>query len=134
MADPRLTPIADRMGPKDFRSDLMKAKAKTLNGEKVNACPFGCTVAQLDENGYCHHLVGFTNDGKTYEPMRKVGDRRVVQVTTKEVREEIDPEDGTPVKIMEPVPELVQNGDVLVPITVSSRVYRERKIVSKKTA
>lgn len=32
-----------------------------------NHCPFGCCLADLDEHGYCRHLVGFTNDGKTYE-------------------------------------------------------------------
>jgi hypothetical protein len=34
-----------------------------------NYCPFGCCLADMDENGACRHLVGFTNDGKTYEPL-----------------------------------------------------------------
>lgn len=34
-------------------------------------CPFGCKVPDCwnGERGYCVHLVGFTNDGKTYEPI-----------------------------------------------------------------
>ena len=131
MADPRVIPLADRAMRKDNLSDLMRAKSRTTNGEKVNACPFGCTFTQLDENGYCHHLIGFTNDGVNYEPMKKVAGRRVVQVATKEVGEEIDPEDGTAVKILQPVLEKIQAWDKLVQITVSSRVYREKKLVPK---
>jgi hypothetical protein len=28
-----------------------------------NHCPFGCTGTDLDENGYCHHLVGYAVPG-----------------------------------------------------------------------
>ncbi len=34
-----------------------------------NHCPYGCGQEDLDENGACRHLVGFTNDGKTFEPL-----------------------------------------------------------------
>lgn len=34
-----------------------------------NHCPFGCTEADLDSHGYCDHLIGFTNDGITFEPL-----------------------------------------------------------------
>ena len=39
-----------------------------------NKCPFGCTLEDLDDHGYCKHLVGFTNDkpgiAKDYEPLK----------------------------------------------------------------
>jgi hypothetical protein len=37
--------------------------------QKESHCPFGCGVPELNETGYCRHLVGFTNDGKTLEPV-----------------------------------------------------------------
>lgn len=54
-----------------------------------NHCPYGCSQADLDENGACKHLVGFSNDGKTYEPLI-VGKRglRVVDANR------FDPETG----------------------------------------
>ena len=50
---------------RDPRSEFEKAVEKA-DGEVrlVLACPFGCGEAdgpQLDEFGYCDHLVGFTN-------------------------------------------------------------------------
>lgn len=38
-------------------------------GQKENHCPFGCSLEELEENGYCRHLVGFTNDKKVFEPL-----------------------------------------------------------------
>lgn len=47
---------------------LMAAKAAS-KGDVVNFCPYGCEDHQLDENGYCGHLIGFVNAGqKYYEP------------------------------------------------------------------
>jgi hypothetical protein len=88
-------------------SRLMLAKGRTGTGEKVNFCPFGCATDELDEHGYCKHLVGFTADGKTLEPMAadERGRRRV---------------DGGR---REPV----LKGDVLERITTCSRVYRDEK-------
>jgi hypothetical protein len=34
-----------------------------------NHCPFGCGDSDLDSHGYCDHLIGFTNDGQTFEPL-----------------------------------------------------------------
>lgn len=34
-----------------------------------NHCPFGCPDENLDELGYCEHLVGFTSDGFVLEPI-----------------------------------------------------------------
>lgn len=90
----------------------MAAKAGSTNGDKVNACPFGCTMEDLDDNGYCDHLVGFTNDGKTLEPMildPKTG-KRIVRVPLKDGKPQLLP---------------VLKGDQLEPISVSSRVYRD---------
>ena len=36
-------------------------------GKKISYCPFGCEPDDLDEYGHCRHLIGYTNDGKTYE-------------------------------------------------------------------
>ncbi len=129
MADPRLlSPSERRMAV----SELMKAKAANTTGEKVNFCPFGCGDEELDDNGYCRHLVGFTNDGKTFEPMVRKGGRRVVQVH----RDRVEVVEGGE-KTFEfgpPVLEVVQKGDQLVKITISSRVYRDVGKELAKTA
>ncbi len=119
MADPRIVNPSER---KPHLSPLMLAKSKNTKGGKVNACPFGCKIENLDDNGYCHHLVGFTNDGKIYEPMidekvkdpfggkdRFTGRRKVIA--------EIDGKDNR---------QPVLPTDTLVQITVSQRVYREK--------
>ena len=116
--------------PLDTRSELVKAQSRAVRG-KVNACPFGCGFSKLDENGYCRHLIGFSNDQKTFEPM--VYDphtgRRVVKVARRETGQ--NPvawnDDGVPVMeaVFELVPEKIQPDDVLVRITSSYRVYRD---------
>ena len=47
-------------------SKLMKAMQ---GGNVPNACPFGCAAHQLSDQGFCVHLVGFTNGGRDYEPL-----------------------------------------------------------------
>lgn len=48
-------------------------RTQLKKGQVVIFCPFGCVHgADLDEYGYCRHLVGFTNDKKTYEPILPV--------------------------------------------------------------
>jgi hypothetical protein len=66
-------------------------------------CPFGCRMDDegVDQNGYCRHLVGFTNDGKTMEPL---------------VKHRFHQSHGAP--------QPVRKDDVLVRVTVSYRVYR----------
>lgn len=39
------------------------------NADAVNYCPFNCHESELEEHGYCCHLIGFTNDGKIMEPI-----------------------------------------------------------------
>ena len=46
-------------------SEAKAALEKTV----ANYCPFGCQGTELDDFGYCHHLLGFTNDKKTMEPV-----------------------------------------------------------------
>lgn len=46
----------------------MEARA-ALEKTVQNHCPFGCKTADLEDHGYCHHLLGFTNDRDTYEPV-----------------------------------------------------------------
>ncbi len=106
MADPRVVPPEQR---RQKMSDLMRAKAQNRTGEKVNFCPFGCEEADLDDHGYCKHLVGFTNDQKNYEPMREGKNR-----------------DGSPAarKVFGNESKPVLKTDQLVQITTSYRVYR----------
>lgn len=44
-----------------------------------NLCPFGCADTQLNEHGYCHHLIGWTQDRKTYE--RRAVRRNGLEIT-----------------------------------------------------
>jgi hypothetical protein len=115
MSDPRIESMMDRQ-KKDQRSPLMKAKAQVQDGGVVNFCPFGCEDSELDQHGYCKHLVGFTNDRKTYEPMVWDSGR---QARIVRVKQTVD-KDGKPVPVLEPC----QKGDKFVQISISSRVYR----------
>ncbi len=111
MADARIVPPQDR---RQVLTPLMQAKAKATTGEKVNFCPHGCTLEDLDDHGYCRHLVGFTNDGKTMEPyVENAMGKKVTLGHTKQP---------------------VHKSDHLVPITVSSRVYRDVDAKVGKTA
>jgi hypothetical protein len=101
---------------KDQRSPLMRAQAMAPTGGVVNFCPFGCTDEELDQHGYCKHLIGFTNDKKTYEPMIWDGVRQSRIVRVKMVQDK----DGKPIPQLEPC----QKGDKFVQVSVSSRVYR----------
>jgi len=47
-------------------SPLMEA-LRSANGEPVNECPFGCEDEDLDEQGFCYHLIGVSPDGKKLE-------------------------------------------------------------------
>lgn len=115
MADPRLEDMMQRQ-KKDKRSELLRAQSMSTTGAVVNFCPFGCPDEDLDQHGYCKHLVGFTNDRKTYEPMVWDGLRQARVVRVKMTQDK----DGKPVPQLEPC----QKGDKFVSISISSRVYR----------
>lgn len=117
--DPRL----EAVDPKKTKlTPLMWAKSRARSGNKVNACPFGCMTQHLDENGYCRHLIGFTNDGQFYEPMiRGAAGRRVVKCDLEKDLELSAPGEEP---VMRQVLLAVEEGDYLVPISTSSRVYR----------
>lgn len=113
MADPRLQTPSQR---KSSLSPLMEAKSKQLEGEKVNACPYGCEVADLDDNGYCDHMVGVSHEAKVgviMEPLIKdpiTGFRRI---------------EGSR-------PEKTLKGDKFERITVDFRVYRNVPVEKRK--
>lgn len=115
MADPRVVGEVRRTVHQHL-SPLMQAKANNPTGEVINMCPFGCEVEDMDDNGYCDHLVGFTNDGKEYEPMI-VDENNTRKVMVKMVK------DGRGKEV--PLLEKVAPSDKLVKITTSYRVYRK---------
>jgi hypothetical protein len=97
-------------GPQQRRanlSELMAAQMRASKGEKVNFCMFGCDDSDLDDNGYCRHVVGFTKDGKVMEPF-------------------LPPDGSGRRKVLGSRPEPILPGDKLVRITTDSRVYREQ--------
>ena len=100
--------VAGMQNKKANHSPLMQALSKASLGESPNFCPFGCQSEQLDENGYCRHLVGFTVPGEPhhFEPLAPpdAAGYRTVRGARREP---------------------VRKGDRLVQITVSSRVYRD---------
>jgi hypothetical protein len=101
MADPREVQPQNR---KDSQSPLMRALVAKKDGFVVNFCPFGCSDGELDDNGYCGHLVGFFNGGTTYEPrVRRKKDGRII----------VDGRNRRP----------MEKGFKLVKITTSARVY-----------
>jgi hypothetical protein len=60
---------------RDGRTELVKAQAE--EGQTVNFCPFGCYDDELDEQGYCYHLIGFSPNGKALERNQVGPDGRV---------------------------------------------------------
>ncbi len=109
MADPRTTDMKNIHGRVARFSQFYRAaqKAKKL-GLVVNACPFGCESDDLDDLGYCRHLVGFTSDRQTLE------------------RLEAEPAEGKDKRMVQGHQcEAVRRTDKLVRITSNYRVYRE---------
>jgi hypothetical protein len=121
--------MAKPLGREDPRSPLMKAKAKAKIGQVINVCPYGCKGRQLDENGYCRHLVGFTRDKETYEPMVMRKGRRRIEVPMRGTGEFQLGEDkeGNPIEeeIMEPDLPRMQPGDKICRVSDCYRVYRD---------
>lgn len=123
----------------EFLQKLYKAGGHAARG-RVNACQFGCKEKDLDENGFCRHLVGFSPDGRNFEPMVKetrvdritglkvLTGRRITKPRMVQVDEivEYDAERGVGIKmpVYKPEMEKVRKGDVLVRISSGYRVYR----------
>jgi hypothetical protein len=125
MADPRILGVEQRQKKANL-SPLMLRKSQETTGEKVNVCPFGCEAEDLDEHGYCDHLIGFTRDKKFYEPqvMNPLTERREVVGSVR------DPKTGK----MVPNLLLVKQSDQLVQITDCYRVYRNIDKEAAKSA
>jgi hypothetical protein len=117
--DPRVSDVGPKARAANL-SPLMTAVLRASAGEKVNFCPFGCSDDDLDERGLCDHLIGYTNDGKTMEPVVLVGGRRTVQVPMGT--------DGKPRRL--PIPP----GAKLERITCSARVYHKGRLEPQKEA
>lgn len=103
-------------------SDLMRRHAENTTGGVVNACPYGCEDEELDENGYCPHLIGFAtpNDKlhekkpSMYEPLVQNGEHKIVVGFKRDAA-------GKRVPNLFPL----LKGDKIVRITTSYRVYRD---------
>jgi hypothetical protein len=113
--DPRMTTVGQRQmhAPKILR-DMQRAAA---DNRKLNLCPCGCPDTALNEHGYCEHLVGFTNDGRSYEP-REFPAKDPKTPLESAILERVD---GS-----KPLPVLPD--DILVQITTTARVYRGAKV------
>lgn len=107
-----------------------------------NYCPFGCALVQLDERGYCCHLVGFTGLGKKMEcvifPEAKATDPKTNKVLKDENDKPIMRQlpvfvDGRKIESVEKTDVVVNpvyiqmdnNGSHETKKWVSSRVYRD---------
>lgn len=102
----------------DQRSALLRAISKA-RGRVVNACPYGCQDEELDQSGYCHHLIGFTLRGndRMFHPIKHRPNR-----------------DGTPSEFVfsdGSDPQYVLPTDHLEPGSGSARVYRKVPVAVK---
>lgn len=121
---------------KEILSPLMQAKhSQQAAGRVANLCPFGCKDHQLDDNGYCVHLIGFTEDKQTYEPMVRRQGRRVVQVPREKILTGDRNDDGEPdYEWGEPRPPECPKNARFVRITTCFRVYVEKPVDAKVPA
>ncbi len=119
------------------KSLFQRMKRLQLQGHIVNLCPFGCQNEHLDHVGYCRHLVGFTQDGKKYEPLRRVATKdktgqlivrgRFVQVKRSRVCVGVNEEGEKEYADGPPELEPVLPGDEVIMITTTGRVYRNHE-------
>jgi hypothetical protein len=124
--------------------DLREERERAL-GKVDNHCPFGCTMADLDEYGYCDHLIGFANKstiGSTVEPVVRNPLTEAMQVNGRHKRKPYTTWNKERVPVLPPSNEVVEKGDKIVnpekvqfvngiqnvaKLWVSSRVYRQKK-------
>ena len=97
-----------------------------------NHCPFGCADEELDSLGYCVHLVGFSNDDETIEPVKFRKNGIHVVTGRRQFAEEVQKGD----KIVNPlrvIKDTSRPGGAYESNTwVSSRVYRKATDEDKK--
>lgn len=97
----------------------MQGKAEVdVKGQVVNRCPCGCQPEDLDEYGYCHHLVGFTNDGKSFDVLEPLPDFRGNRVVNGRKRGQVDRKRHLLVN-----PEELSKEGTIRKMWVSARVY-----------
>jgi hypothetical protein len=118
-------------------NNLLAVDRPPLQDEVVNYCPFGCEKEDLDDHGYCEHLIGFKNGkSKKYEPIRnwkvkvKDGDATVeipmpsVQCGRKMTRMRDCPPESEDVKYINPIKKQMVHGVVNMAYSwVSTRIY-----------
>jgi hypothetical protein len=98
-----------------------------------NLCPFGCEDSELSDIGHCKHLIGFSSNGKTFEPQTKrmrparEADGKIIRDDNGVIQSEWDGAwitDGKHPQLVRETDHLV-NGGVHTRPGVSSRVYRK---------
>lgn len=123
--------IVRRSGP-----IALPSQGEVIVNARPNLCPFGCADTQLDDHGYCHHLVGFTDgtkdgDSTIFERTRKVGGRWVTGEMDEEKLEDGSVQEYSVWRKLLPTDVVVHlnNGRTGKHFTGTqwSRVYRPRK-------
>ncbi len=137
-------------------AEIKEEKHNTLRPED-NHCPFGCDLADLDENGYCEHLVGFTNTPKVGGRIENIVTNPLTETKTVNGWHKRKPKfryktpDGEKLELDNPAvsEEKVKAGDQLVnpkqeqfvngakniaTMWVSTRVYRQKQEKTAKKA
>lgn len=112
--------------------DAKTYRELTAAGSLINLCPFGCEDYELDERGYCHHLIGFAIDENAKEGSEMELARQTLKKTNRKGDEEDDKrikvtkgrqrlEDGTWTKL-----ERIQPGDTIQQITFTQKGESKR--------
>lgn len=124
--DPRVAGMANPLNRRDGRSKFFKLQSSLMPGNVVNACPFGCGDDQLDEKGFCYHMVGFCNSDRDGKPLREYEPLcRMRMQSPNQPGKIVDRGNTLMVLGGKEHRQPLQKGDVLVRITNSFRVYRK---------
>jgi hypothetical protein len=121
-----------RLIPPDKRESQLSPLMQWKNAGGVpNLCPYGCPDEDLNEHGYCYHLIGFANcDQMGGKP--KVG-ARVERMTVVKGKNQDYVQVHVPFKKVQVGPgkikrvydyDRIQKSDILHQISTSYRVYR----------
>lgn len=109
--------IRDDTPKTDRRSDYLKAKAFS-GGAVVNTCPYGCEDHQLDDRGFCKHLVGHSHPCGEEERPTVFSPLKYDRTLSGEIKYDVLVNDGNDIQE-------VLLSDELVRISVSHMVYRK---------